>query len=95
MKNLDHKNIIKILEIIETKKECCIVLEYASGGEVLDYIVARGRLREIEARKFFVQIVAALVHFRSSNVYLNIIFLGVHSQSIDSTSRFKGRKFSS
>ena len=75
MKNLDHKNIIKILEIIETKKECCIVLEYASGGEVLDYIVARGILREIEARKFFVQIVAALVHFRSRMYTLTLFFL--------------------
>lgn len=61
MRMLNHPHIIQMFEIIETKKEYCIVLEYAAGGEVLDYIVAQGRLREAEAKKFIRQISNALV----------------------------------
>lgn len=28
-------------------------MEYASGGELFDYIVAKGRVKESEAAKFF------------------------------------------
>ena len=61
MKLLNHPNIIKLYEVIETKKEIILVLEYAAGGEVLDYIVAHERLKESEAKKFMYQIVDALV----------------------------------
>jgi serine/threonine protein kinase len=60
MKNLKHPNIISLYEIIETNKELSIVLELASGGEVLDYIVEKGSLREDEARGLFKQIVSAV-----------------------------------
>ena len=37
-----------------------MVLEHAPGGEVFDYIVARDRLKEEEARQFFRQILSAV-----------------------------------
>jgi serine/threonine protein kinase len=42
--------------------------EYASGGEMIDYLVTRKRLSEIEARKFFRQLVSALDHCHSAHV---------------------------
>jgi serine/threonine protein kinase len=36
----DHPNIVKLLDIIETPEEIILVMEYASGGELFDYIVA-------------------------------------------------------
>jgi MAP/microtubule affinity-regulating kinase len=48
-------------KVMESKREIYLVLDYASGGEVLDYIVAHGRLKESEAKKFASQIVDALV----------------------------------
>ncbi|KAJ3130517.1 Map microtubule affinity-regulating kinase [Nowakowskiella sp. JEL0407] len=68
MRLLDHPNIIKLYEVIETKKELHLVLEYAAGGEVLDYIVAHGKLKESEAKKFIRQIVSALEHCHAVNV---------------------------
>ncbi|KAL6052966.1 Serine/threonine-protein kinase KIN2 [Balamuthia mandrillaris] len=60
MKLLNHPNIIRLYEVIETDKVLFLVMEYASGGEVLDFIVAHGRLGEREARKFFRHIVSAI-----------------------------------
>jgi len=60
MKELNHPNIIRLYEVIETEKVLFLVMEYASGGEVLDFIITHGKLNESQARKFFYQIVSAV-----------------------------------
>lgn len=39
LKKLRHPNIIMLYEIIETEKELYLIMEYATGGELFDYIV--------------------------------------------------------
>ncbi|KAK6099739.1 hypothetical protein MT418_001128 [Batrachochytrium dendrobatidis] len=68
MMRLDHPNIVKIYQVLETDDECFVVMEYAKGGELMDYIAARGYLTEKEARKFFRQIVSALDHCHLASV---------------------------
>ncbi len=58
---LDHPNIIKLFEVMETKKNLFLILEYAAGGEFLEYIISNGKLSEQEAKKFTKQIMSALV----------------------------------
>uniref|UniRef100_A0A665X670 non-specific serine/threonine protein kinase n=1 Tax=Echeneis naucrates TaxID=173247 RepID=A0A665X670_ECHNA len=55
MKILNHPNIVKLFEVIETDRTLYLVMEYASGGEVFDYLVAHGRMKEKEARAKFRQ----------------------------------------
>lgn len=45
--------------VIKTQMEIIMVLEYA-GGELFDYIVQNGKMREDEARRFFQQIICAV-----------------------------------
>ncbi|CAB4039644.1 maternal embryonic leucine zipper kinase-like, partial, partial [Paramuricea clavata] len=60
MKELCHQNICQLYEVVETEAEIFMILEYAPGGELFDYIVAKDRLEEKEARHFLRQIVAAV-----------------------------------
>lgn len=56
---LRHPHIIKLYEVIKSKDEIIMVLEYA-GKELFDYIVQVGRMPENEARGFFQQIISAV-----------------------------------
>lgn len=55
--------------MFENKDKIVIVMEYASKGELYDYISERRRLTERETRHFFRQIVSA-VHYCHKVLYI-------------------------
>ena len=65
---LEHPNIIKLHQVIDTDSELFIIMEYASEGELIDYIAAKGFLSERESRKFFRQLISALDHCHQAGV---------------------------
>ncbi|KAF2673706.1 Pkinase-domain-containing protein [Microthyrium microscopicum] len=56
---LRHPHIIKLWTVITTSTEIIMVLEYA-GTELFNYIVAKGKMSEVKARRFFQQIICAV-----------------------------------
>jgi 5'-AMP-activated protein kinase catalytic alpha subunit len=68
LKLLRHPNVVQMYEIIETPKQLYLIMEYASGGELFDYIVANTRLNEAEACKFYQQIIAGVEYLHKLRV---------------------------
>ncbi|KAL8597835.1 protein kinase, AMP-activated, alpha 2 catalytic subunit [Nucella lapillus] len=60
LKLFRHPHIIKLYQVISTPTDIFMVMEYVSGGELFDYIVKHGRLKEAEARRFFQQIISGV-----------------------------------
>ncbi|KAJ3436029.1 kp78a-related [Anaeramoeba flamelloides] len=50
LQTLDHKHVIKLFDIIQTKNAWLIVTEYSGGGELFDYLVQHKKLKESVAR---------------------------------------------
>ena len=44
--------------MISTPTDFFMIMEYVSGGELFEYIVKNGKLKESEARRFFQQIIS-------------------------------------
>ena len=53
LKKVRHNNVIRLLEVFESPKHFLMVMEYAGGGDLLQYVKRKHRLEESEARKFF------------------------------------------
>ncbi|KAI9193352.1 serine/threonine-protein kinase MARK1-like protein [Polychytrium aggregatum] len=68
MKLLNHPHIVRLYEVIDTPKELYLIMEYAAGGEIFDYLVAHGRMKEKEARRHFRQIISAIEYCHNLHV---------------------------
>ncbi len=68
LKKIRHANVIRLLEVFESSKHLLIVMEYAGGGDLLQYIRKKKRLDESEARGLFRQIVYGLGHIHAHSV---------------------------
>ncbi|KAL4346095.1 hypothetical protein AHAS_Ahas11G0344100 [Arachis hypogaea] len=69
MKLLHHPNIVRIFEVIGTKTKIYIVMEYVSGGQVLDKMSYEKKLNEHVARKLFQQLIDAMDYCHNKGVY--------------------------
>lgn len=65
---LHHPYICGMREMIVHQHHYYMVFEYVNGGQMLDYIISHGRLRERVARKFARQIGSALDYCHKNNV---------------------------
>lgn len=68
MKKLQHPNIVRLYEVIETPTDLCLIMEYASGGEIFEFLVVHGRMKEKDARHVFRQIIGAMDYCHSNSI---------------------------
>lgn len=65
---LNHPNIVNLVEVLKSGKYIGIVLEYASGGELFDYILQHKYLKENVAKKLFAQLVSGVDYMHSKGL---------------------------
>jgi 5'-AMP-activated protein kinase catalytic alpha subunit len=68
LKKLKHNNIIQLYEIMESKKNLYIVMEFCDGKELFEYIVSKKKLNENEAVRIFQEIINAVEYLHENNI---------------------------
>jgi serine/threonine protein kinase len=74
---LDHPYIAKVYEMTLIDNFYYIFMEYVDGGQLLDYIIAHGKLKEKQARQFSRQIASALGKMKLLGFYCWVLTLFV------------------
>ncbi|XP_057957574.1 CBL-interacting serine/threonine-protein kinase 25-like [Malania oleifera] len=67
MRLVRHPNVVELKEVMATKTKIFFVMEYVRGGELFAR-VAKGRLKEDLARKYFQQLISAIDFCHSRGV---------------------------
>ena len=57
LKKVEHKNIVKLYDVIHTDDYVCLIMELAESGDLLDFINSRKYLSEKTARALFTDLV--------------------------------------
>lgn len=68
LQKLDHPNIVKFKDWFESKDKFYIVTQLATGGELFDRILSKGKFTEIDAVKIVTQILSAVQYIHSKDI---------------------------
>ncbi|UXI20366.1 hypothetical protein NH340_JMT06309 [Sarcoptes scabiei] len=68
MSSINHPNIIHIFEVFENKDKIVLVMQYASGGELYDYVSFHKALSDSEARRVFRQVATAIYYCHKNKI---------------------------
>lgn len=68
LKQINHRNIIRLHDIIEVPGKIHLVLEYCRGGDLFMYVQRHGRVPEATAKHFMQQLAAGLKVLRENNL---------------------------
>ncbi|KAF2155248.1 Pkinase-domain-containing protein [Myriangium duriaei CBS 260.36] len=68
LRGLQHPNIVRLHEMVETERHIGIILEYASGGELFDYILNHRYLKDHAARRLFAQLVSGVGYLHRKGI---------------------------
>ena len=68
LRDLRHPNIVRLHEFVETERHMGIILEYASGGELFDYILNQRYLKDDAARRLFAQLASGVGYLHKKGI---------------------------
>lgn len=63
-----HANIVRLYQVIKTKRYFMLVTEYCPNGELYDYLVDKGKLSEPQSCNYFLQILSAVEYLHEHNI---------------------------
>ncbi|RNJ52802.1 hypothetical protein D7B24_002878 [Verticillium nonalfalfae] len=65
---LNHPHVCGMRDVVRTNYHWYMLFEYVNGGQMLDYIISHGKLKEKQARKFSRQIASALDYCHRNSI---------------------------
>ncbi|KAF2577736.1 hypothetical protein F2Q68_00001567 [Brassica cretica] len=68
LRRINHPNIIRLIDMIESPGKVHLVLEYCRGGDLSVYIQSHGSVPEATAKHFMLQLAAGLQVLRDNNI---------------------------
>eukprot|EP00754_Rhynchopus_humris_P019104 Rhum_TRINITY_DN14632_c26_g10::Rhum_TRINITY_DN14632_c26_g10_i1::g.106596::m.106596 len=68
MKLLDHENVLKMTDVLQTSKNIYLILELLTGGDLFDKLDTARWFDEAEALKYFHQLVSGLYYLHSQGI---------------------------
>ncbi|KAF3702309.1 Serine/threonine-protein kinase NIM1 [Channa argus] len=68
MESLQHPNVIRLYEVVETPSRLYLVLEYAGGGDLHNKICNEGKLSDNTSKIAFAQILSAIKYLHNLNI---------------------------
>lgn len=69
MRRVQHPNVVRLYEVIDTPTTLYLVMELAEGGDLYDYIIRHeGGVAEATAKRHFAQIVRAVAYCHQLHV---------------------------
>ncbi|KAL2250330.1 CBL-interacting protein kinase 2 [Sesamum indicum] len=68
MRLVRHPNVVQLYEVMASKAKIYFVMEYVRGGELFNK-VAKGKMKEDAARRYFQQLISAVDFCHSRGVY--------------------------
>lgn len=68
MKSLDHPNVVRLYDVLETPTSLFLVMEFCPGGTLGDYLATKKALPEEEVQRYIRQIAAGLQYMRARSV---------------------------
>ena len=87
LKLVNHKNILKLYEIIETKTHAFLIYEYFDGIKLSDFISKKKKLSEEECMLIFKEILSILVYLH--DMYLCNLNINSDNILIDTKNNIK------
>lgn len=68
MKIVSHPHLLRLLDVLESERHLYMILEFASKGELFDYLVSKRFLKEASAMHFFRQLIYGLEYLHSLGI---------------------------
>ncbi|KAG7499375.1 serine serine/threonine-protein kinase NIM1-like [Solea senegalensis] len=68
MESLQHPNLVRLFEVVETPSRLHLVLEYAGGGDLHDRICTKGKFSDNTSKVTFAQILSAIKYMHNNNI---------------------------
>eukprot|EP00163_Fabomonas_tropica_P019038 TRINITY_DN3349_c0_g2_i1.p1 TRINITY_DN3349_c0_g2~~TRINITY_DN3349_c0_g2_i1.p1 ORF type:complete len:399 (-),score=42.48 TRINITY_DN3349_c0_g2_i1:134-1330(-) len=68
LRKLCHPHVIRILDVVQTRKHLCLIFPFVRGTTLDQYVMAADRLSEAEARSIFLQLLQGMTYVHGKGI---------------------------